>query len=192
MVVSKALDWGLSTAFAMEVDIDLSDIPAQGIGTTAEMTLTYNLTGGRPYMIPTYGNQDGKQEHRIRYRPGLGSVAEGQTRDLDLKFWHGGDSIGSGIVDQLNNADVSLNIGKVCGVGFIGAKLTPTGAKAFKFRVNVNTTDTRLTIAQKVVDQIEVDNFGVEIKGTGYLTAHGINYQRISGIVSDRPGFKSL
>ena len=183
---------GLSTAFSMEVDIDLSDIPAEGIGTTAEMTLTYILTGGRPYMIPTYGDQDGKQEHRIRYRPGLGSIAEGQTRDLDLKFWHGGDSIGNEIVDQLNNAGVSPNIGKVCGVGFIGAKTDNYWSKSVQVQVNVNTTDTRLTIAQKVVDQIEVDNFGVEIKGTGYLTAHGVNYQTVGlNIVSDRPGSKA-
>ena len=182
---------GLSTSYAMEIDIDLSDIPEEGIGTTSEMTLTYFITGGRPYMIPTYGDQDGKQEYRIKYRPGLGSVAEGQTRDLDLKFFHGGDSIGSGIVDQLNNAGFDPDMAKVCGVGFIGATPDNYWSKSVQVQVNVNNTDTRLSIAQKVVDQIEVDNFGVEIKGTGYLTAHGVNYQMVSAFASDRPGSKA-
>ena len=182
---------GLSTSYPMEIDIDLSDIPVNGIGTTAEMTLTYVVTGGRPYMIPTYGDQDGKQEHTIRYRPGLGSVLEGQTRNLDLKFFHGGDSIGNEIVDNLNNAGFDPDMAKVCGVGFIGATPDNYWSKSVQVQVNVNNTDTRLTIAQKVVDQIEVDNFGVEIKGTGFLTAHGVNYQRISTVVSDRPGSKA-
>ena len=177
---------GTSPTQPLNVEIDISSIPLEGFGTTCELTLTYFVTGGRCYLIPTYDQQDGRRELDIKYKPFF--PGNNNVKSLTLKFFHGGESIGGDFASQFDDNEFH----KVAGVCYVGANEDFSWQKQIQVQVNVQGTDTRATLAQKICDQIQQDNVKVEIVGNGGGTAHGNNYQGASlGIVDEVSGSKS-
>lgn len=165
---------GNSSVQPLSVEIDLSSIPIQGFGVPVDLNLNYTVHYGRTYIVPTKSEREGSVRKQMKYKPAYGVFnALNPTRDLSVDFLAGGDSYG----ENTDAAASSLKFRRVAGVCYVGDSEDFNGQSNISVGVNVQSSDTRETIAQKIRDAIYEDQTEIKISGNGGGTAHGNFWQ---------------
>ena len=165
---------GSSSVQPLSVEIDLSSIPTEGFGVPVDLNLNYTVHYGRTYIVPTKSEREGAVRKEIKYKPAYGVFTPlNPNRDVNVDFLAGGDSYGENTFAAGSNG-LFRRVASVC---YVGDSEDFNGQSNISVGINVQSADTRETIAQKIRDAIYEDQTEIEISGNGGGTAHGNFFQ---------------